>query len=228
MLRKLIGPVVFGIGGVAVLVSLGLWQVRRLEWKETYIAGVEARISAAPLALPDMPTENADQYMPVMVTGHFGETGLRVLSSRKQVGPGHRLVQRFETGERTIMIDRGFLPDGDPAPAVPSGEVTITGNLLWPDETDSFTPDPDIAGGLWFARDVPAMAAALGTEPILVVTSSTDFDPGAVDPMPVTTAGIPNDHRNYAITWFSLAAIWLAMTAYLFYRTLRPTKGEAT
>ncbi|MBY6166783.1 SURF1 family protein [Pseudooceanicola nitratireducens] len=228
MLRKLIGPVIFGIGGAAVLVSLGMWQVRRMEWKEGVLSAIEARIAAAPIALPQNPTEQSDQYLPVTLSGHFGETGLRVLSSRKQVGPGHRLIHRFETGDRSIMIDRGFLPNVDTAPALPSGEVTITGNLAWPDETDSFTPEPDITGGLWFARDVAAMAAALGTEPVLVVARDTSYDAGAVGPMPVTTVGIPNDHREYAITWFSLAAIWLAMTGYLFYRTLRPQKGEAT
>lgn len=228
MLKKLIGPIVFGIGGAAILVSLGLWQVRRLDWKETYLAEVNAQITASALPLPDNPTERADQYKPVTVTGHFAETGLRVLSSRKQVGPGHRLIQRFEASDRSILIDRGFLRDGQDAPTPPSGEVTITGNLLWPDETDNFTPAPDIAGGLWFARDVSAMAAALGTEPILIVTRDTSFDPAPVEPFPVTTEGIPNDHREYAMTWFSLAAIWLAMTAYLFYRTLRPNKGQAT
>jgi len=228
MLRKLIGPVIFGIGGFAILVALGMWQVRRLEWKETFLAEVNAEITATALPLPDNPTERADQYMPVTVTGHFAETGFRVLASRKQVGPGHRLIQRFESGERSILIDRGFLRDGRDAPPPPSGEVTITGNLLWPDETDGFTPAPDIAGGLWFARDVSAMASALGTEPILVVTREASYDPAPVEPFPVTTEGIPNDHREYAMTWFSLAAIWLAMTGYLFYRTLRPNKGEAT
>ncbi|WP_407492319.1 SURF1 family protein [Pseudooceanicola sp. MF1-13] len=233
MLKKLIGPIVFGIGGVAILLALGFWQVRRLEWKETYLAEINSQIEAEALPLPENPTERSDQYMPVTVTGHFGETGMRVLASRKQVGPGHRLIQRFETGERSILIDRGFLRDRDTAPPPPSGEVTILGNLLWPDETDNFTPAPDIAGGLWFARDVSAMASSLGTEPVLLVAREVDYDTGAVEPFPVTTEGIPNDHREYAMTWFSLAAIWLAMTAYLFYRILtpntgRPNKGNAT
>ena len=228
MLKKLIGPMIFGIGGVAVLVSLGLWQVRRLEWKETYLAEIDARIADLAGPLPTVAVEQTDQYLPVQVTGHYAETGLRVLSSMKQVGPGHRLIQRFETGDRSIMVDRGFLRDGTPLPELNEGDVSIRGNLLWPDETDGFTPDPDIAGGLWFARDVAEMASALGTEPVLLVASEVSYDPDPVMLAPVTSAGIPNDHRNYAITWFSLAAIWLAMTSYLIYRTIRPQKGEAT
>lgn len=228
MLKKLIGPLIFGVGGVAILLSLGFWQVRRLEWKEAYLADIEARIHAAPSELPVVPLEATDQYLPVTISGHFSETGLRVLSSMKQIGPGHRLIRRFEMGDRSIMVDRGFLRTDDAAPDHDLGDVTIRGNLMWPDETDSFTPAPDITGGLWFARDVAAMAAALGTEPVLVVASEVSYDPEPVMLAPVTTAGIPNDHRSYAITWFSLAAIWLAMTAYLIYRTLRPKKGDVT
>lgn len=228
MLRKLIGPAIFGLGGAAVLISLGLWQVQRLEWKETILTGIETRIEAPAAALPQTPTEHSDQYLPVEVTGHFGETGLRVLASRKQVGAGYRLIQRFETGGRSILVDRGFVVQTASVPTPPGDEVTILGNLHWPDEIDGFTPEPDIAGGLWFARDVSRMAAALGTEPVLVVTRNSGFDTGPVAPMPVSTQGIPNDHRQYAITWFSLAAIWLAMTGYLFYRTFRPNKGNVT
>jgi surfeit locus 1 family protein len=46
---------------------------------------------------------------------------------------------------------------------------------------------------------------------------------GAIEPMPVDTSGIPNDHMNYAITWFSLAAVWLGMTAYLLWRIRQRT-----
>lgn len=228
MLRKLIGPLIFGVGGVAILVSLGNWQVRRIAEKEAYIASIEARIADNPGPLPVVPIEDTDQFLPVTVNGHYGETGLRVLSSRKLIGAGHRLIQRFEVGDRSILVDRGFLRDGVAAPEVPSGDVTIRGNLMWPDETDSFTPAPDITGGLWFARDVAAMASALGTEPVLIVASDVSYDPGTVDPFAVTTEGIPNDHRNYAITWYALAVIWLAMTGYLIYRTLRPKEGDAT
>ena len=57
----------------------------------------------------------------------------------------------------------------------------------------------------------PAMAQALGTEPILVVAKQTSFNDSPVTPLPVDTAAITNGHLSYAITWFSLAAIWVAM-----------------
>ena len=71
---------------------------------------------------------------------------------------------------------------------------------------------------IWFARDVDAMAAALNTKPILIVAREVSFHDGDVTPFPVDTTRIPNDHLQYAITWFSLAAIWLAMTFYFVQR----------
>ena len=32
---------------------------------------------------------------------------------------------------------------------------------------------------------------------------------------------IPNDHLEYAITWFGLAAVWAVMTGYLLWRIKR-------
>jgi len=86
---------------------------------------------------------------------------------------------------------------------------------------DGFTPEPDARTGLWFARDVPAMAAHLDAEPVLVIAR----DPTApgIDPIPVDTSGIPNDHFGYAVQWFGLAAVWLGMTAYLLWRIRRRT-----
>jgi surfeit locus 1 family protein len=53
------------VGGVAILVSLGVWQVQRLAWKEGVLAEIEARIAAAPVALPEAPDPEADRYLPV-------------------------------------------------------------------------------------------------------------------------------------------------------------------
>jgi surfeit locus 1 family protein len=99
--------------------------------------------------------------------------------------------------------------------------VTVTGNLHWPDEVDRWTPEPDLSEGLFFARDVPAMAAALGTEPVLVIARAVEGTAPRAQPLPVTAEGIPNDHLGYAIQWFGLAAVWAGMTVWLLWRIRR-------
>lgn len=222
MTRRLIWPLMFGLFGVAILVGLGLWQLQRLTWKEGVLAEIEARIAAPPVPLPKAADPVADRYLSVEVRGTMTEEEILVLASRKQIGPGYRLITAFETQEgRRIMIDRGFLPDAERGLPRPGGAATIAGNLHWPQETDSFTPPPDARAGLWFARDVPAMAAALKTEPLLIVLRTTSEENPPAMPMPVDSSSIPNDHLNYAITWFLLALVWAGMTGMLVWRITR-------
>lgn len=222
MTRRMIFPLLVGLLGGAILISLGVWQMQRLAWKEGVLAEIAARIADAPVALPATVDPVADRYMPVTATGRFTGEHADILVSRKQIGAGVRVVEVFETADgRRVLVDRGFLTDDDRAKPRESGSATVEGNLHWPEETDGFTPPPDPKTGLWFARDVAALSAALETEATFIVARKPTG--GAIEPMPVDTSGIPNDHMNYAITWFSLAAVWLGMTAYLLWRIRQRT-----
>jgi surfeit locus 1 family protein len=220
MTGRLIAALLFGLLGAAVLVGLGVWQLQRLAWKEEILARIESQITAEPVALPKTFNPDRDSFLPVRVTGTWTGEELRVLASRKQIGPGFRLIAGFRTDEgRRVMIDRGFLPEA--AVAGPPEGAEVIGNLLWPDEVDGFTPPPDAATGLFFARDLHAMAGRLGTEPVLIVARAPTG--GGVEPLPVDTSGIPNDHLGYAVQWFGLALVWLGMTVYLLWRIRRRT-----
>ena len=222
MTRRMILPLLFGLVGTVILISLGLWQVQRMQWKEGILADITARIAAAPVALPATPDPEADRYLPVTVTGRFTGQTLRVLVSRKEIGAGVRIIEAFQTEDgRRVLVDRGFLPDADKNRALTVTNATVTGNLHWPQETDSFTPPPDLKTGLWYARDVVAMARALETEPTFLVAREPTGD--GIEAMPVDTSGIPNDHWGYAVQWFSMAAVWLGMTVYLLWRIRQRT-----
>lgn len=220
-MRRYLFPILLGLVGIAILSSLGVWQVRRLAWKEALLAEIDARIGGAPVPLESLgnPDPVRDQYRPVAVSGRTTGQELLVLSGRRAEGAGYEVIDAFETaGGRRVLLDRGFIPEDARGGERPPVELTGTGNLLWPKETDSFTPPPDAKTGLWFARDVDGMAKALETEPLLVVLRSAKGEAQGIDPTPVDTSGIPNDHLQYAITWFSLAAVWAGMTAFLISR----------
>lgn len=217
----MIFPLLLGVIGAAILISLGVWQMQRLEWKQGILAEIEAQITGPAIALPAQPDPEMHRYAPVELTGTIGRPEIHVLVSVKRVGPGYRLIVPFEAEGRRILLDQGFIPLEAKDSARSAGEVTVRGNLHWPDEIDSYTPQNDLDANIWFARDVPTLAATLGTEPVLVI-AATQTDP-SVTPLPVDTSAIPNDHLNYAITWFSLAAVWLGMTAFLLWRIRRST-----
>ncbi len=215
--------VIFGLAGLGILLFLGTWQLQRLTWKEGVLAQIESRVGATPVALPAMPDPKADRYLPVAISGEMLEGEVHVLVSVKQVGPGYRVISSMEVGDRYVLVDRGFISlEAKDTPRA-TGPMEVVGNLHWPDEIDGFTPEADVDANIWFAREVDQLAALLGTEPVLVIARSKT-DPG-ITPLPVSTTGIPNDHLQYAITWFSLAVVWAAMIVYFLRRSRNHPKG---
>lgn len=216
-MRRYLFPVLMGIVGVAVLASLGFWQLDRMEEKRAYLDEMEARIANAPIPLPALPEAEAHKFQVVTAEGRFTGEFLEVLAGQKGASPGVMVIEAFELADgRRIMVQRGFIEEE--ARAVPRAphQAVVAGNLHWPDDTSSSTPPPDAKTGLWFARDVPAMAARLGTEPTLIVAREPTGD--GIAPMPVDTSGIPDNHWGYAIQWFLLAATWAGMTVFLLWR----------
>lgn len=219
--RRLWFPILLGVVGVAILIGLGLWQLDRMGQKEALLASIEARIGAEPVDLPASPDPAEDQYLPVRVTGALGGEELDVLTSMQGAGPGYRVVSALTAGDRRVLVDLGYVPEAEKDAPRMAERVTVTGNLVWPQEADGWTPTPDAARGIWFARDVGAMAEALGTEPVLVVARGIEGADLGTTPIPVDTAGVRNDHYEYALTWFGLAAVWAVMSLLLILRTRR-------
>lgn len=212
----MIFPLVIGGLGCAILIALGTWQLRRLEWKQGVLAEIEAKIDAAPVSLPAV-IDPSMKYLPVMASGEIGTDELHVLVSRKQVGAGYLIIVPFTTVDgRRVLLDRGFVPEMAKDAPRGGGPATVIGNLHWPDDMNSSTPAPDLGRNIWFGRDIPEMADALDTEPVLIVARESTGE--GIAPMPVGVEGIPNDHLQYAITWFSLCLVWLGMTLFLLWR----------
>ena len=217
--RRMIAPLLFGLIGAAVLVGLGVWQLQRLEWKRGVLAQIDARIGMVPVALPAVPDPATDKYLPVTATGTLTGSEAHVLSSTRDDGPGYRVIAVMATGVgRHILVDLGFVAEVELGTPRPTGPLAVVGNIHWPSEVDSFTPPHDPAQDLWFARDAAAMAKALGAEPFMVIARTVTPPVDSVTPLPVDSSGIANDHLEYAITWFSLALVWLGMTGLLLWR----------
>lgn len=223
MIGRLIVPVLMGVVGVAALLALGFWQVQRLDQKQTALAAIDARIGDSPVAIPPLPTVDLDKYRAVQAIGALTGEEILVLTSHDG-GPGFRVIAVLQTAGRRVMADMGFVgPDARDIPRTAS-PITLTGHLHWPDEVDSWTPAPD--ADQWFGRDVPAMAAALGTEPVMIVVSAMSPAAIAVTLLPIDSGDIPNDHLGYAITWFGLAFVWAIMSGFFIFRMARaPNKA---
>lgn len=217
MRRGILATAIFALIGLAILINLGVWQLRRLPVKQAEIARIEAMIHDAPVALPLSPDPIDDEYQPVLLAGEILDGEIHVLVSTRDYGAGFRIITPFKTDTgRVVMLDRGYVRTQDKTTPRQIGPMQIIGNLHWPEERTGSIPDDDPDKNFWYARDVAKMAAHLGTEEILVVArEGTSPD---IQPLPVDSKNIPNSHLSYAIQWFLFALVWFGMTSALLWR----------
>lgn len=217
---RLISALGLGLAGVVFLCGLGTWQVQRMYEKRAQLDEMTAGISTPAVPVPAQLDPEKDRYRPVTAEGRFTGETLYVLSGKPMIGAGVQVISVLQTDDgRRLLVDRGFLPDDEKAKPLTVTTVKILGNLMWPRDSNDYTPPPDPKTGLWFARDAQAMSALLGTEPTFIVARAPTGD--GIEAMPIDTSSIPNDHWGYAITWFLLAFVWAVMTAALVWRIRR-------
>jgi surfeit locus 1 family protein len=208
-------PAVATAIGIVILIGLGLWQVQRLHWKEGLLARIAALQSAPPQPLDGVLRRAANDpdidYVRVRATCPDIETApyLR-LYSVKDGYAGWRIIAACPlTGGSygAILVDRGFLDQRLKLTAGQTISTPIVGILRRGDTRNFVTPRNDPAQNLWYGRDIAAMAQALGVSkpaPTYLMLEQPAPPPGgpAVAPLP---SDIPNNHLQYAITWFGLA-----------------------
>lgn len=217
---RLMSALLLGLAGVVFLCSLGIWQVQRMYEKRAQLDEMTAGISEPAVPVPAVLDPARDRYRPVVAAGRFTGETLYVLSGQPMVGAGVQVISVLQMADgRRLLVDRGFLPDEQKHKVLRVTDLTVQGNLMWPRDSNQYTPPPDAATGMWFARDAVAMAAVLHTEPTFIVARLPTGD--GIEAMPVDTSSIPNDHWGYAITWFALAFVWSVMTAALVWRIRR-------
>jgi cytochrome oxidase assembly protein ShyY1 len=128
-------------------------------------------------------------------------------------GPGYFVFAPARLAGGRVVIDRGFVPDGHrDAAASPAAEhpgpLEMIGVLRWPELPGAFTPAPDRANNLWFVRDSSSIAQAKGWGEVapFYIELESPAPPGALPRPTVLEVNLPDNHLQYALTWFGLAA----------------------
>lgn len=229
-LRAVIVPLIAVGLAFAALIALGTWQLERKAWKEALIAALTARAAAPPIALPAAATwpslkATNEEYRRVKFDGVF-EHGAEALiygaasAFRPDVsGPGYWIFTPARLADGSlVVVNRGFVPDGRQdaktrAEGQVSGTVEIVGALRWPDQRHWFTPNDDPTHNLWFARDPQALAAAKGLGPVapFYVEQETPAPPGGLPQPGKLFVQLPDNHLQYALTWYGLAIVLVAV-----------------
>lgn len=220
---RLLTPSLVALAMFATLIGLGLWQLERRVWKTELLAQIDHAEAAPPIPLPPDPP----QFAKVRVTGTFHPglearygADVRDLPS----GPvfGTQVITPLDRpGQDPVLIDRGWAPLGQ---ALPPGPDSVDGYIRTPDQPGLFTPRDDPATRQFYTLDPQQIGASLGlphVAPFTLVALGT-VEPG-VFPQPATALPRPpNDHLNYALTWFGLAFALLVVFAVYLKKALRP------
>jgi surfeit locus 1 family protein len=207
----------FSLAGLAILIWLGVWQLQRMTWKETLLRHIAALPSEPARPLAQALAGNDTDFVRVafdcpdlmsrprlrLYGLQDGRTGYRLMTACPVSAPG----------AASVLVDLGFKPD-EPClqdkPAAPfSGR--LVGILRHPDPKTFVTPPNDPGQNLWYARDLPAMAAALHmgapANAFVALERGPPFPGPDCQPQRFTPpSDLPNNHLAYAITWFGLAA----------------------
>jgi surfeit locus 1 family protein len=227
--RPLLWPTVFSLPMLLICLALGAWQVERLFWKQDLIAQRQAAVAAAPAAVPKSLAEARDmEFRHVSDEGVFlNDKEIFLGATSEGGGQGYQiLTPLLEPRGRAVFVNRGYIPAElrDPAKRATgqiAGTVRVQGLLRLPPagRPSWFLPDnrPDL--NYWFWVDLPAMSAADKLDRVapFYIDADATPNPGGWPKGGVTRLALPNNHLQYAITWFSLA-VALIVIYVLFHR----------
>ena len=230
---RLLGPALAVLCAFAVLVGLGAWQLERKAWKDDLVQTMTVRLSLPPVEIPARErwrhldaAEDEFRSVTARLAFMYDREGLvytagSSLRNGRPTGPGYWVFTPALLADGTVVVvNRGFVPEGrqdqkNYAGSQAAGIVEITGIMRWPEERIVFTPNDDPKKNLWFVRDHIAIAAAknLGEVAPFYVAQVTPAHAGGMPRTGPLSASLPNNHLQYAVTWFGLAAVLIAVFA---------------
>ena len=226
---------------LAILLSLGTWQVQRLHWKEQLLADMAARRTAAPVtlaAIEAMAKKGEDiDYRPVTVSGVFANNKERHFFATWRGQTGYHVYTPLQLADgRFLFVNRGFTPYEAKEPEMRkqgqlTGEQTVTGlaRARLAEKPSSIVPENDLAKNIFYWKDLDAMASSTGIPADRLVPFFVDAgdapNPKGLPIGAVTQFDLPNNHLQYAVTWYGLAAALVGVGLYALLRRKgdRPT-----
>ncbi len=219
--KKLFLSLIYSSIAIIILVSLGTWQLERLRWKTNILSSMKLSLSMPPIKISSEIIENINKYSyrRIALTGNYlNDNYLTIYSKVLNKKVGKHLVVPFKTQYGTILVNRGFIPkDFNIINENKSGLVKINGIVKFQQKINYFTPKNNIYKNEWYYININDVSDYLSA-PLLnfYIVEENNIE----EKYPVGSQyniNIPNDHLQYAITWFSLA-LALSIFMNIFWR----------
>jgi len=180
MMRRLAIPTIIVAAAVALMVALGIWQLHRAGWKESLLARYDQAQRLPPVTWPTTPL--ADNQLPLFRHA----TGVCLRPVGKRAVAGH-----------SVGGEPGYVQVIDCSTGAEGPGMSV--EVGWSKNPNAITS--------WRGGPVSGIIAPDSRTRMRLVAASPA--PGLQPSAPPSTAAIPNNHRLYAIQWFSFATIAL-------------------
>jgi surfeit locus 1 family protein len=224
--------------GVLFLSGLGIWQVKRLAWKQAMIARVENNLTDTAVSLHEIGAMHASgedfEYRPVHLSGNFDHSREQHFFATLAGQPGYFVYTPLMLdNDAYIFVNRGYVPMHLKQPdtrqaGLISGTTEIVGLARSaPDgKPNIFVPDNDLVKNVYHWKSLDQMTRrAFAERSVEVFPYYVDADaranPGGFPKGGVTRVEFPNSHLQYALTWFGLAGALLIVGGYFLYGRLK-------
>ena len=196
------------------LLSLGFWQIYRLNWKLQLIEQIENSLKNDPVELASIEKKN---YLRIKTSGEIDFEKQIYLYNLNDTGkPGFEVINPIKIGDENYLMNRGWIPfEKKDLPEINLVDQNkIVGTLMLQTKASTFKPENDIEKNYWFTlnrEDILKFTGRNFSQYVIYLNGDYKI------PKPrVITAKISNNHKKYAITWFSMAISILLI--YLYFR----------
>ena len=196
------------------MLSLGFWQLYRLSWKLDLINQIENSLIIEPIELQNVEKKN---YLRIKTSGQIDFEKQIYLYNLNETGkPGFEVINPIKVGNEDYLINRGWISfDQKNKPEINVvDQKNIIGTLMLQSKSSSFKPKNEVDKNYWFTLDREDILKFTGKNfSKYIIYLNGNYE----NPRPrVITAKISNNHKKYAITWFSMAISILLI--YLYFR----------
>ena len=198
---------------ISVFIALGSWQIVRLNWKLELINQIKTSLKDEPVNLSSSTIKN---YLRIKTNGSIDfEKQIYLYNLNEKGKPGFEVINPLKVGNNNYLLNRGWIPFNKKEDETINviDENYINGVLRKQIKPNIFKPENDLSENYWFTLDRDDIFKFTGknfSPYVIYLSGNNEF------PKPKSiTANISNNHKKYALTWFSLAISILLIYLYL-------------
>lgn len=213
---------------ISLLITLGFWQLQRLEWKNALLSKIEDNYNNITIDFPFLESSSQFEYMKSNIDGNYlSEKLMFFYRSNLNGDSGFNVVIPFKTTEGIIVyVDNGWIPfknkENLDIDFINKSKVySLSGALIFKNDRKYFTPENDYNENIWYLLNTDEMDSVLdlsSSNYILKLIDQNYFEEFLIEFNPTN---IKNNHLQYAVTWFLMALFISIFYIYLIKQQVR-------